>query len=99
MLDYTGRDRTTNQTTSNTEKGNALANAFSPHSCYPEPADIFRYFTRSQIRQAAEKLPAFKAPGPDGVPNAVLKQSMDMQIDRLYFIFRGVFELDVYSEE
>ena len=70
-----------------------------PHSCYPEPANIFRYFTREQIRKVAKKLPTFKALGPDGVPNAVLKQSMDVLVDRLYFIFRAIFELDVYPNE
>ena len=95
-------------TSSNTEKTDALAGAFFPppplhptlpHSCYPEPADIFNYFTRAQIRKAAKKLPAFKAPGPDGIPNAVLKQCMDILIDRLYYIFRAIFELDVYPDE
>ena len=107
-LDYAGEDGSIGYTTTNTEKSKALAKAFFlppslspivPHSCYPEPADIFRYFTREQIRKAAKKLPAFKAPGPDGVPNAVLKQSVDVLVDRLYFIFRAIFELDVYPNE
>ena len=68
------------QTTSNSEKSEALASAFFPPPpprpivplmCYPQPADIFKYFSREQIRKATKKLEAHKAPGPDGVPNVV----------------------------
>ena len=67
--------------------------------CYPEPANIFRYFTRAQIKDAAKKLNAFKAPGPDGVPNVVLKRCIDVLADRLYYIFRAIFKLDIYPNE
>ena len=107
-LNYTGDDGTTLRTTSNAEKSTALASAFFPlpppiplvpHACYPEPAVIFRYFTRTQIKDAAKRLNAFKAPGPDGIPNVVLKQCIDVLTDRLYYIFRAIFELDVYPQE
>ena len=54
---------------------------------------------RDQIRKAANKLDAYKAPGPDGVPNVVLKKAINTLINHFYFIFRAIFELDVYPDE
>ena len=96
------------RTTNNTEKSEALAKVFFPlppinptipHTCYPQPADIFKHFTRVQIKKAAGRLSAYKAPGPDGIPNVVLKKSMDVIADHLYYIFRAIFELEVYPDE
>ena len=96
------------RTTNNAEKSEALAKVFFPlpptnptipHTCYPQPANIFRYFTRVQIKKATGRLSAFKAPGPDGIPNVVLKRSIDTISDHLYYIFRAIFELDVYPDE
>ena len=107
-LNLLGQDGAVTSTESNTEKSTALADAFFPLppttpkvplSYYPEPANIFRYFTRSQIKKTTKKLSAFKAPGPDGIPNVVLKQCVDILTDRLYYIFRAIFELDVYPSE
>jgi hypothetical protein len=50
------------------------------------------------IRDAASNLKPFKAPGPDGVPNVVLKKSIEAIIHHLYFIFRAILELRVYPE-
>ena len=49
--------------------------------------------------KSAAKLKLFKAPGPDGIPNAVLRNCIDMLAKRLYFIFRAIFELEVYPSE
>ena len=102
-------DGSTQQATSNKDKTNALAkslfpppppNPTIPHTCYPKPTDeYFHFFTRMQIRQVASKLGAHKAPGPDGIPNVVLKQCIEGMIDHLYFIFRAIFELGVYPDE
>ena len=70
-----------------------------PQACYPCPADMFKYFTREQIRKVINKLDAPKAPGPDSIPNAVLKKAIDPLIHHLHFLFRAMFELDVYPEE
>ena len=95
-------------TTPNAEKSSALANKFFPpppshpivpNSQYPNAADIFRYLTRAQIKDTARKLSTNKAPGPDGVPNEVLKQYIETLADRLNFIFRATFELNVYPDE
>ena len=107
-LNYVGQDGNTRRTASNAEKSTALASAFFPpppttplipHTYYPEPSNIFRYFTRMQIKNAAKKLNAFKAPGPDGIPNIVLKRCIDILANRLYYIFRAIFELNVYPDE
>jgi len=91
-LNYSEPNGVTRRTTTNAEKSNALADSFFhppptsptiPHTCYPKPADIFRFFTRAQIKKAAHKLEPFKAPGPDGIPNVVLKKSMEVIADRL----------------
>jgi len=107
-LKYVNEEGDTRHTTNNAEKSEALAKVFFPPppitpiiplSCYPQPADIFKYFTRSQIRLATGKLSAHKAPGPDGIPNVVLKKSIDLIINHLYFIYRAIFELNVYPSE
>ena len=97
------------QAVSNEDKSNILAKALFPPppdtpivpaTCYPKPADeYFHFFTRHQIKSAASKLEAYKAPGPDGIPNVVLKQCINILIDRLYYIFRVIFELNTYLRE
>ena len=103
--DQNGNDR---HTSTNDEKSEALAKSFFPPPpsspaipavCYPQPAKIFKFFSRAHIRNTADKLSAFKAPGPDGIPNVVLKKCIDVISDRLYFIFRAIFEIDVYPDE
>jgi len=107
-LNYTGSNGETLRTMSNEEKSKALANSFFPpppqspiipSTCYPKPANIFRFFTRHQIKKAANKLEGYKAPGPDGIPNIVLKKCIDILVDRLYYIYRAIFELDIYPDE
>ena len=95
--------------TTNKDKSDALARAlFPPPPTIPAIPDLqypelaygyFNYFTRDQIRLVANKLAAFKAPGPDGIPNVVLKQCIDMLIDHLYYIFRAIFKLNTYPSE
>ena len=101
-------DGSSRHTNSNDEKSIALAESFFPppplhpsipHSAYPEPADFFSYFTRDHIKRVTRKLPAYKAPGPDGVPNVVLKESISVIINHLFFIFKAIFQLKVYPDE
>ena len=102
-------DGSTQQATSNEDKDRALAESLFPpppstptvpSTCYPRPNDeYFRFFTRAQIKRAASSLNAHKAPGPDGVPNAVLKNSIEALTEHLYFIFRAIFELNIYPDE
>ena len=83
-LTHTSQEGRPGMATTNEDKSNALVRALFPPPPtipaipvmqYPEPAHgYFNYFTRDQIKLAANKLTAFKAPGPDGIPNVVLKQ-------------------------
>lgn len=50
------------------------------------------------IRDVAAKLKPFKAPGPDGIPNAVLKECIESIIHHVYYIFRAILELRVYPD-
>ena len=107
-LVFPNPDGSTRHTTSNAEKSLTLAESFFPpppprptvpSTCYPEPTHFFKLFTREHIRKIASKLDAYKAPGPDGVPNVVLKECIDVLIDHLYHIFRAIFLLDIYPDE
>lgn len=108
-LNHKGPDGGPLVASSNEDKSTALAKSFFPpppitptipSSCYPKPNDqFFCYFSRDQIKQAARKLDAYKAPGPDGVPNVVLRECIDVLVDHLYFIFRAIFELEIYPQE
>ena len=107
-LNIPNPDGTIQSTESNSEKSKALAKSFFPPppsrpithlTCYPQPADIFRYFTKKQIKNAGAKLEAHKVPGPGGIPNVVLKKPTDLIADHLYYIYRAIFKLDVYPDK
>ncbi|KAG5731524.1 hypothetical protein E4T56_gene5479 [Termitomyces sp. T112] len=91
--------------TTNAAKGEALAESFFPPpppspsillSAYPRPLPASPGLSRDCILVAIGNLPPFKAPGPDGIPNIVLKQCANVLVDHLFFIFAAVFELEVY---
>ena len=92
--------------TTNTSKTEALKKMFFPpppatsqvpdNFAYPRPLPGINFFTRKRIRQVAATLKPHKAPGPDGIPNVILIKSMDVLIEHLFFIYRAVFELNVY---
>ena len=63
---------------------------------YPEPLRGIRFHTKARIRQVIKSLSPFKAPGPDKIPNMVYMRCIEALIDHLFFIFRAVFELEVY---
>jgi len=94
--------------TSNADKVKALSTSFFPplpptspdlnDMEYPPPLPGIKFFTRGHIKEAARRLKPFKAPGPDGIPNIVLIKSLDVLINHLYYVYRAVFELDVYHE-
>ena len=108
-LRQTNTDGTTQAATSNEDKSRTLAkslfpppplNPSVPDTCYPKPADdYFHFFTRNQIKRAAATLNAYKAPGPDGIPNVVLKECAETLANHLYYIFRAIFELTIYPDE
>lgn len=65
---------------------------------YPRPLPGVKFFTRQRIRQAATTLKPHKAPGPDGIPNIILIKTMDILLEHLFFIYKAVFELNVYHD-
>ena len=79
--------------TTNADKSQALYRVFFPsqdvrqeeydESSYPEPAFPYRTIWARQIVRAINRLSPFKAPGPDGIPNAVIMQSRDLLVPYL----------------
>ena len=69
-----------------------------PNFVYPEPLKHKGRFTRDDICSTIKKLKPFKAPGEDGIQNIVLQQCVDVIIDRIYFIFHAILELDAYPD-
>jgi hypothetical protein len=62
---------------------------------YPPPLKGIRSFSRARIQQVIRSLSPYKEPGSDKIPNIILIKCCDL-IDHLFFIFKAVFELDVY---
>ena len=93
--------------TTNQEKGELLAKILFPPPPesssvpadynYPDPAENWTPITREHLVEAIRKLNAFKAPGPDGIANIVLKKC-PVLIDRLLIIFNAAIQLDTYYD-
>jgi ribonuclease HI len=95
---------------SNEEKADMLFKTFFPETAtnpdetpsdesYPPPAFDYEEISDGQIRRAIEKLNAFKAPGANGIPNAVIKQCADVLLPYTGPLFRATFRLEVYPSE
>lgn len=92
----------------NLAKTEALASTFfppppdtslvPPNYRYPTPLSGIKFFSRERIKQAVTSLKPHKVPGPDGIPNVVLIKSIDILVDHLFFIYKAVFELNVYHD-
>jgi hypothetical protein len=65
---------------------------------YPTPLPGIKFLTRKRIKETVRTLKPFKAPGPDGIPNIILIKSIDVLIDHLYYIYRAVFDLNIYHD-
>ena len=108
-LNRTCNNGTTRQATSNEDKSETPAkslfpppppNPIIPDTHYPRPIDnYFHFFTREQIKQVAAKLNAYKAPGPDGIQNVILKECIEALTNHLHFIFRAIFKLNIYLDK
>ena len=101
--DANGHPRTVRD---NMEKGELLYRAFFPlpdasdtHPLdpdYPPPAFAFEEVSDTQIHRAIAKLSPYKAPGPSGIPNAVITKCRDVLVPFLGPIYRATFALGVY---
>lgn len=98
-----GRERTLN---SNEEKGAEFHQTFFlppstavvPAGPYPPPKYAFKPITDTQVRRAIKALRAFKAPGPDAIPNEVYKHCEHELTPILGSLFRATFTLGYYPE-
>ncbi|KAF8583132.1 hypothetical protein K439DRAFT_1301883, partial [Ramaria rubella] len=66
---------------------------------YPPAAFSFEGVTDMQIGRALAKLKPFKAPGPSGIPNVVLKQNAPLLIPYLGPLYRATFTLECYPDQ
>ena len=75
------------EATTNKQKSNTLARAFFPpppqadlsdilNANYPEPVPTSFIITMTQVKRAINKLAPNKAPGPDEIPNHILKRCL-----------------------
>src|SRR5215471_11775100 len=92
----------------NSEKTKALCESFfpalpdessvDPNQEYPPPITTFKKITRDQIIRNINKLKPHKAPGLDGHPNVLLKETDELIADYLVEIFNAVFKEDIYFD-
>src|SRR6266481_2738115 len=91
----------------NDEKGGVFSRLFFPlrPDCDHVPTDAdypnrvcysFRP-TMEQLCHCVARLWLYKAPGEDGIPNAVIKESFDLIAEYLLRIFKATFMLGMYS--
>jgi len=91
---------------SNEEKGRLLCKTFFPNiereevnqvdDSYPIPKFAFTPLTDDQIYRVINRLGLYKAPGLDGIPNAMLIQCTDLIIPYLRPLYQVIFKLGVY---
>src|ERR1700678_1885780 len=67
-----------------------------PNYVYPEVTIEFEEVTDEQIAHKARRLNAYKAPGVNGISNAVLTHCADLLAPRLGPIFRATFKVNHY---
>ena len=90
----------------NEDKSNTLAKTFFPPMpntttvladyLYPELLPNPTPITEDQLLWAINKLSAYKAPGPDEIPNAMFKNCSNVLTPHLLCIYRAVFLLNTY---
>ncbi|KAF8835394.1 hypothetical protein BDN67DRAFT_860438, partial [Paxillus ammoniavirescens] len=93
---------------SNDKKSAALAKSFFPPPPnissvpadyeYPSPVEPPGPITKAQVEKCIAKLSPYKAPGPDGISNAILKFSSEALTPYLLPLFQAVFALNTYHE-
>jgi ribonuclease HI len=98
----------TTEAASNEEKSEMLVKLMFPDrptACsvpddysYPPQLQAPASITADQIRRHIGGLSPYKAPGPDGIPNVVLKMCADIITPYLVSIFRAVLKLQLYPD-
>ncbi len=92
----------------NAQKGRALQEYFCPsdqspkasiaHGAYPKPSFEFHPIIDKQIDSAINALAPLKAPGPNGIGNAIFKQCQNLLMPHLGPIFRATLSTQYYPE-
>ena len=93
---------------SNKEKSEALSRLFFPEklaksfmsseAIYPDHVAYNFRPSAEQLRCCIAKLAPHKAPGEDGIPNVVLKESIEQIAEYLLHIYKAMFVLNMYSD-
>ncbi|CAG8677706.1 1347_t:CDS:2, partial [Acaulospora colombiana] len=95
-------------TSNNSDKAKLLSNTFFPpppstiqlpNIPFPNPVGKFKPYSRARLISAIKTLKPYKAPGPDGIPNVVLKECAEVLATPLLSIFNGIFQLHYYPPE
>jgi ribonuclease HI len=101
-----GSNEAPREAISNEEKSAMLADYMfpkCPESCMTTPDHEYdtqlparQEITEDQVRRHIQSLSPYKAPGPDEIPNIVLKECADLLLPYLGKIFRAIIGLQVY---
>jgi len=65
---------------------------------YPTPKFTFTPITDDQIYRMIKRLGPYKAPGPDGIPNAMLIRNADLIVLYLGPLYWATFKLGIYPD-
>ena len=94
--------------TSNEEKGAALCCLFflakpvqsliPPRTEYPDRVSYSFRPSLAQLKHCIARLSLHKATSDDGIPNIVLKESMELIAEYLLHMFQATFALNTYSD-
>jgi ribonuclease HI len=98
----------TREVASNSEKAKVFHKVFFPprpeassvpsNFRYPDPLPAPPVITKAQIRRHISSLSAYKASGPDGIPNVVLQKTIDHTEDFLESLFQAIIRLGFYVD-
>src|SRR6266481_1308585 len=108
-LKVVGSDGATEGVATNEGKSAALCRIFFPEKPavslvpsepdYPDQVDYTFRLSMAQLRRCIARLRPHKALGEDGIPNAVLKEVLELIAEYLLHIYRAVFTLNTYSDK
>jgi hypothetical protein len=65
---------------------------------YPDPLPDPPPPTIQQIEKTIRRLPSYKAPGPDGIPNIVLQKCFDLIADHLLHVYQAMIRLGQFYD-
>ena len=69
-----------------------------PNPEYPSRVDYFFKPIMAQLHRCVTRLCPYKAPGEDDIPNAVIKELMEVIAEYLLEIYWAIFSLSTYSD-